>query len=309
MTVPDTAADARPLRMALVVSFLNEERYLPRFLASIAAQTRPPDELILIDDGSTDASGAIAEAFAAHHCYARALRRPRRPRERDRLANAAVVASFEWGVTQLAHTPGVVAKVDADLDLTPSLLASVERELAEDPALGVVGSYLSVELENGRRRREYNPVTHVRGPNKFYRWNCFEDIRPLTGHLGWDTIDEIQARMSGWATRSLELPDGDPLHLRPTGLHDGRLRAFRRWGTCAWCFGQHPLIAAAGAVSRMTEKPYVFGGLSYMAGWALAGLRGAPRVDPAVRIFVRDEKLREARAHLRRPSRALLRRT
>jgi poly-beta-1,6-N-acetyl-D-glucosamine synthase len=304
-----SAPGGEPMRLALVVSFLNEERYLPTFLASVAAQTRPPDELLLVDDGSTDASPQIAEAFAVEHAFARALRRSKRPPERDRLANAAVVASFEWGVEQLRRTPDVVTKMDADLDLTPTLLETVERELQADPSLGVVGSYLCVELEDGRRRREYNPVTHVRGPNKFYRWACYEDIRPLAPHLGWDTVDELKARMSGWTTRSLELPEGDPLHLRPTGLHDGRLRAFRRWGTCAWCFGQHPLVAIGGGLTRMAERPYVLGGLSYVAGWGLAGLRGAPRVDRDVRAFVRDEKLREARAHLRRPSRALLRRS
>jgi glycosyltransferase involved in cell wall biosynthesis len=301
-------APSKPLRIAIVVSFLNEERYLPTFLASVAGQTRPPDELLLVDDGSADASTAIAEAFAREHDYARALRRPRRPAARDRLANAAVVASFEWGLQQLEQEPDVVAKMDADLDLTPSLFAAVERELVGDRQLGVVGSYLCVE-DGGRRRREFNPVDHVRGPNKFYRWSCFADISPLAPHLGWDTVDEVKARMHGWRSRSLELPEGDPLHMRPTGLHDGRLRAFRRWGTCAWCFGQHPLIVLAGGFTRIAERPYVLGGMNYVAGWAIAGLRRTQRVEPGVRAFVRQEKLRQARAYLRRPGRALLRRS
>lgn len=303
------APPATPMRLAIVVSFLDEERFLPTFLASVAAQTRPPDELLLVDDGSVDASAAIAEAFAARHAWARALRRPRRPPERDRLASAAVVASFEWGVAQLEQVPDVVSKMDADLDLTPALFATIERELAADPGLGVVGSYLCVEDDRGRRRREFNPVDHVRGPNKFYRWSCFEQIRPLASHLGWDMADELKARMGGWQVRSLELPDGDVMHLRPTGLHDGRLRAFRRWGTCAWCYGQHPAIVLAGGLARMGDRPYVVGGVNYVAGWALAGLRGAPRVDGPVRAFVRAEKLRQARTHLRNPSRAMLRRT
>jgi len=308
VSVAAVRAPAQTLRLALVVSFLNEERFLPTFLASVAAQTRTPDELLLIDDGSTDRSAVIAEAFAAEHAWARSLRRPRRPPERDRLAKAAVVASFEWGVAQIARIPDVVAKMDADLDLTPTLLSAIERELLADPSLGVVGSYLCVE-DGGERRREFNPPTHVRGPNKFYRWACFQDIAPLAPHLGWDTVDEIKARMHGWSSRSLALPEGDPLHLRPTGLHDGRLRAFRRWGTCAWCFGQPAFIVVAGGFTRVLERPYVLGGLNYVAGWALAGLRRAPRVDDDVRAFVRGEKLRQVRAYLRRPSRALLRRS
>ena len=308
VTLAAVPAASRPMRVAIVVSFLNEERYLPTFLASIAGQTRPPDELLLVDDGSTDASAQIAEAFAHEHAYARALRRPRRPAARDRLAGAAVVASFEWGLAQLEQEPDVVAKMDADLDLTPSLVAAVERALLADPQLGVVGSYLCVEDGDGRRR-EFNPADHVRGPNKFYRWTCFADISPLAPHLGWDTVDEVRARMHGWRSRSIELPEGDPLHMRPTGLQDGRLRAFRRWGTCAWCFGQHPLIVVAGGFTRILERPYVVGGVNYVAGWAIAGLRRTQRVEPEVRAFVRAEKLRQARAYVRRPSRALLRRS
>ena len=42
------------LRLVVVVPFLDEADHLPVFLASIEAQQRPPDELLLIDDGSTD---------------------------------------------------------------------------------------------------------------------------------------------------------------------------------------------------------------------------------------------------------------
>ncbi|MCB1018131.1 MAG: glycosyltransferase [Acidimicrobiales bacterium] len=40
------------------------ERWLPDFLDGIRAQTRPPDELVVSDDGSTDATRALVEAFA-----------------------------------------------------------------------------------------------------------------------------------------------------------------------------------------------------------------------------------------------------
>jgi glycosyltransferase involved in cell wall biosynthesis len=67
-----------PLTIALVACFLDEETHLPRFLASLAAQTRPPDRVLLVDDGSADASPRLAEEFAARHPHATALHRPRR---------------------------------------------------------------------------------------------------------------------------------------------------------------------------------------------------------------------------------------
>lgn len=295
-----------PVRLAVVVSFLNEERHLPELLDSIAAQTRLPDELLLVDDGSSDRSLEIAQAFEAEHSYARTLKRPPRTSERDRLATAAELKGFQWGVEHLEQPPEIVAKLDADLRLSPSLFSTMERAFAADPRLGMAGSYLAVEDRSGSLRREYHPPDHIRGANKFYRWRCYQQIQPLEAHLGWDTVDELKARMGGWATRSLELPDGDPVHLRPTGLHDGRLRARRRWGACAWGFGQHPAIVLGGGIVRFADKPYVLGGLNYMLGWAIAAMRRAPRAEADVRAFVAGEKGRAARDHLRHPVGTLL---
>ncbi len=45
--------------VGLVATFLNEEKSLPEFLDSALAQTRPPQEIILVDGGSTDRSCEI----------------------------------------------------------------------------------------------------------------------------------------------------------------------------------------------------------------------------------------------------------
>ena len=50
--------------ISVIVSIYNVEAYLPKCLDSLAAQIFPDVEFILIDDGSTDRSAEIAEAFA-----------------------------------------------------------------------------------------------------------------------------------------------------------------------------------------------------------------------------------------------------
>jgi len=47
----------------------------------------------------------------------------------------------------------------------------------------------------------------------------------------------------------------------------------------------------------MRRRPYVLGGLSYIAGWGLAAARRVPRADPHVRAHCREEqRLRMRRA-------------
>jgi hypothetical protein len=281
------------MRIVLVACFLDEERHLPALLESIAAQSRPPDSLLLVDDGSTDGSPAVAEAFAQEHEYAIALRRPVREAGADRLADANELRAFAWALETLDAPWDVAGKLDADLRLKPTTLAALESRFAAEPRLGIAGPPLrSIDDVAYHTRTE-----HVEGATKFYRRECLDEIGPLPPILGWDTIDEIRARMRGWSTDGAV---GEPvLHLRPMGAHDGMARAYRRWGACAYGYGEHPLHVLLIALRRMREHPRVVGGASYFAGWALAGVRRAPRAEPELRAYAQRDQLRRIGARLR----------
>jgi hypothetical protein len=52
-------------RLSVIIPALNEAHALPGLLAALNAQTRPPDEIIVADAGSTDGTRALAEAAGA----------------------------------------------------------------------------------------------------------------------------------------------------------------------------------------------------------------------------------------------------
>ncbi len=66
MTNVRTASPPRP-NVTLVVPNYNHAHYLPESLGSIAAQTRAPDRVLIIDDCSTDDSIAVISRFLAGH--------------------------------------------------------------------------------------------------------------------------------------------------------------------------------------------------------------------------------------------------
>ena len=51
--------------VSIIVPVYNSEKYLPKCLDSIKSQTLKDFECILVDDGSTDSSGAICDSFAS----------------------------------------------------------------------------------------------------------------------------------------------------------------------------------------------------------------------------------------------------
>lgn len=53
--------------VSVVMSFLNAERFMEEAIESVFAQTYPHWELLLVDDGSTDGSSAMARSYAARH--------------------------------------------------------------------------------------------------------------------------------------------------------------------------------------------------------------------------------------------------
>lgn len=291
------------MRLAVIACFLNEEVYLPTFLESVARQTRQPERLVLVDDGSTDGSLRLAEEFAASREHVRALSRPQRPPERDRLAAAAELEAFCWAIEQLDFPWQVVAKLDADLSLSPDLFAELESRLEADPRLGIAGAIQRLRLPDGRLVHERCPANHVRGSTKFYRRACFEEVYPLAFRLGWDTADEVRARMGGWTTQSFSMPSGDPIHLRATSTRDGALRGYRRNGMASYAYGAPLWWVLLGAIGRLRDRPRIVGGLSLLQGWLTALLRRYPRADARQRAFVAGEHRARVRDALLRPVR------
>lgn len=282
-----------------VVPFLDEESHLAQLLESLDAQTRPLDRLLLLDDGSTDGSRAIADGFAGRHSDVQVLTRPARAAERDRLGTAQELLAFQWAVQHLAQPWDVIGKVDADVELTPRTIEALERALVDDPGLGVVGTPLSEHDCHGVLRRMPSRPEHVHGATSFFRRQCYEDIAPLPAIVGWDVLDTARARLRGWRTASIEIPDGDPVHLRPMGAQDGLLRGYRRWGVSAYAVGEHPLHVVLLGLRRMGDRPRLLGSINYLVGWALAGISGAPRAEPELRAHVREDQLRRLRKRVR----------
>ncbi len=64
------------MKISVIVPVWNAEKYLERCVRSVQAQTHTDWELILVDDGSTDASGALCDAFAAEDARIRAIHQP-----------------------------------------------------------------------------------------------------------------------------------------------------------------------------------------------------------------------------------------
>ncbi|HEX8691504.1 MAG TPA: glycosyltransferase family 2 protein [Longimicrobium sp.] len=116
------------VRLSVAMCTYNGAAYLARQLESIAGQTRPPDELVVCDDASTDRTAEIVRGFAAGAPF------PVRLTVNER--NLGTVGNFEQAIRLCRGE--VIALADQDDVWLPEKLARSEAALAADPEAGLV---------------------------------------------------------------------------------------------------------------------------------------------------------------------------
>ena len=130
--------------VAVVITTYNHACFLGAALRSTLAQSVPPDEIIVVDDGSVDHPERVACRFDAARC----IRQP----------NAGLSAARNTGWR--AATSEFVVFLDADDRLLPDALAANLRRLDAAPAAGFsYGGYVNVDAASGRRAvAEFHPA-------------------------------------------------------------------------------------------------------------------------------------------------------
>jgi len=183
--------------ITVIVPVYNTAAYLPACLESIRAQTHANLEILLIDDGSTDGSGEICNAFARRDCRFRVIH------QENRGLSAARNAGLDAAQGQY------ISFVDSDDEIVPEMLEILLRELEKagaDMALcnlrrlpggdtpmapGVLNTAEFLERLLGEEAWYYVTV-----PNKLYTRALWRDLRFPEGYIHEDeaVIYELAAR-------------------------------------------------------------------------------------------------------------------
>ena len=119
---------SRAFTVSVVIPLFNKESSIAATLASVLRQSRLPDEIIVIDDGSTDASAEVARATlsASSDIRWRLLSQ----------TNSGVSAARNRGAGEAGAD--YVAFLDADDEWLPEYLAEIEKLATAFPSAGVL---------------------------------------------------------------------------------------------------------------------------------------------------------------------------
>lgn len=282
----------------LITPSRNEEAFIQKTIESVIHQTVPPARWVIVNDGSTDSTGAIAERYAAEHPWIEVVNRPVR-KERN---FAAKVHAFNAGLEKLKDIPyEIIGNLDSDVVLDPDHLEFLLTKFKQDSHLGVAGTVFREEGGYSSAADSFEGQTYVSGQCQIFRRQCFEEIGGYFANKagGIDWIAVKTARMKGWKTRSFK--EKSFFHHRPLGTAERSvLAASFSYGQKDYMLGAHPLWQLFRVAYRMTKRPYILDGLALGLGYVSAALRRVHRpVSQELMTFHRREQMRKLRTILR----------
>jgi len=146
-----SAAPAAGPSIAVILPNRNDARYLPRCLRSVLEQKVQPDELIVIDDQSTDDSAAVIRSMIAGHAHAQLVENP---------VNLGVYGAVDEGLKR-SHSEYALFLASNDFVL-PGIFERAKACLARAPGAGVWSALAWIVDEEDRMLRLHpSPVVSL----------------------------------------------------------------------------------------------------------------------------------------------------
>jgi glycosyltransferase involved in cell wall biosynthesis len=274
----------------------NEAQFIERTIQSVIAQTVRPSKWVIVSDGSTDGTDEIVQKYLPSHTWMELLRMP----DREGRNFARKVHAFNAGYARVGGMNyEAIGSLDADVSFGEDYFAFLLQKLAEDPALGVVGTPFQ-EASQPIYDYRFVSIEHVSGICQLFRRECFEAIGgyiPVKGG-SIDHIAVLTSRMKGWKTRSF--PDRICYHHRALGTAQSNSLAARfRYGVKDHAMGNRLLWELCRTLYQMTKPPLLLGGLALGTGYVWAWVRQAERpVSRELVAFHRAEQMQRLKKFL-----------
>jgi glycosyltransferase involved in cell wall biosynthesis len=261
-------AVAGPPVVSVLLPARDAEATLPAALRSVRRQTEPRWECVVVDDGSSDATAAVAAAAAREDPRIRAIAIP----------HGGIVAALGAGLA-LCRAP-VVARMDADDVMHRQRLALQTAALAADPTLAAVGCHVRFFPRRGMTDglRDYERWLGSVVDRRRVREDAFVEcpVAHPTLAIRRAVLAELGYRDAGWPEDYdlvlRLLASGHEVGMVPRRLHAWRDGASRLTRTSA-VYAQARIVACKAA---FLASGFLAGGAGYVL-WGHGGTGRALR--------------------------------
>lgn len=123
------------MKISVIIPLYNKEKYIKRTIKSALYQETPADEILVIDDGSTDSSAS--EVRSIHNPLVRLIQQ----------TNAGEGAARNRGAKESNND--IIAFLDADDEWKPGFLTNITRLVYNFPRCGAYATAYETVYDNG----------------------------------------------------------------------------------------------------------------------------------------------------------------
>jgi glycosyltransferase involved in cell wall biosynthesis len=248
--------------ISLIATVLNEGQSMHRLMRSVVAQTRLPDEVVIVDGGSRDDTVAILQSYT------------------DKLPLRVLVeqgANISEGRNKaIAAAQGdIIAVTDAGVILAPDWLEEITKPLLEDASCTMVGGFfkpdtttlfeLAMSATVLPLRDEINPATFLPSSRSVaFRKRAWEAVG---GYPEWlDYCEDLifDLRIKQWSSQQVQ-----PIAFEPEALV-----AFRPRGSLRSFYKQYYLYARGDGKADLWRKRHAARYLTYLVALPVVFLLG-----------------------------------
>lgn len=281
------------MRYYIVIPAHNEEAFISGTLKSLAAQTVLPQQVVVVNDNSTDNTHAIVSDFAVRYPWVSIIEKKS---DAIHLPGSKVIQAFQKGYEQLDGSYDFIVKLDADLILPPNYFETIIRIFQSDSEIGMAGGFAYIEKNGDWILENLTDKDHIRGAFKAYRKACFEQIGGLKPAMGWDTVDELLCKFYNWKVvtdANLQVK-----HLKPTGANYNKTARYKQ-GAAFYSLRYGFIITSIASLklALLKKKPLLF--IDYMVGFLKAWLGKKPYLVTSEQgRFIRKYRFQKMKAKL-----------
>jgi glycosyltransferase involved in cell wall biosynthesis len=282
----------------LVTPSRNEAAFIEKTLESVVRQTVLPEKWVIVNDGSTDETGAVAAKYAEKYPWIEVVNLPVR-QERNFAAKVNAFNAGQERVKDLDYE--LIGNLDSDVSLEEDHFEFLLLKFKDDARLGVAGTVFKEESGYNSETDSSEGQLHVSGQCQLFRRQCFEEIGGYFANKagGIDWIAVTTARMKGWKTRSFR--EKSFFHHRHLGTAERSVFAAAfSYGEKDYYLGGHPIWELFRVGFRMLKRPYLIEGFALGLGYGWAAVRRVRRpISMELMAFHRREQMRKLKAIFR----------
>lgn len=243
------------MKVTVAIPCYNGAAYVGATIESVLAQSRPPDEITVIDDGSTDASVEVISKY------------PVRLIQHD--GNKGLAAARN---TALAGSTGdIIAFIDVDAPADPTWLETLLSGYTAEDVAGVGGRGIETRMlspadrwrrlhaSQGHGERVLERAEFLHGLNSSFRVHALRTVGGFDPRFCTNAEDlDVGLRLNRHGFRLRYLPDARVYHQR-TDTEETLLRTMGTWYAAAYeakCKNDcRPWTLFAGTLRRLCTEP------------------------------------------------------